>query len=147
MAKRSNSRHGWFNFLAMMRHASRHSMTRWLKSQVAALFARVKLLAITKNAFDGSLMGVALNGFHSINCAHPSCAKNAIAWSIPPPCVPIYRSQLAEMVDSSSLFRDNCSRRDENSIKNSIWIERLRVYLIDEARCQRGRTDQCTWTG
>lgn len=92
----------------MIRHASRHSMTRWLKSDVAALLARIKLLAITKKAFDGNLIGVALNGFHSMNWAHPSAARKAIAWSMPPPMVPMYRSQSAEIFDNSSLFNDNC---------------------------------------
>lgn len=49
----------------------RHSTTRWLKSELAALLASAKLLAITNTKSFGNETAVAFNGFHSIYWAQP----------------------------------------------------------------------------
>lgn len=150
-ANRSNSCHGSLALFAKMRHARRHSMTRWLKSDVAALFAFVRLFAMTKYEFGGRRVGVALNGSHSINCAQPFTAKNAIAWSMPPPCVPMYRSHFAAMSAKFVLSNENWKCKEETELNFVRVVESVRrfntTYIVYVARRQCCCTNQSTWTG
>ena len=85
---------------------SLHSTTLSLKKVVAALLAFTRELATTKAAPFGRGTSEVRSGLNWMYFAVPGCARKEMAWSIPPPCVPMYRSHTAHMVAISCLDRD-----------------------------------------
>ena len=105
-------------------------MTRQLKCEDAALLTSARLWAMTNTAPEGNFVSWALNGLNSINLAEPGIERRisiwflffsykillekkpwlaniAMAWSIPPPSVPMYLSLRAQLSASCCFVKES----------------------------------------